>query len=105
MAGRWRTVENNHVQLTGCLGETASFRVVWQEGGIDVAYVVPSSDGNNGNDSARLIAAAPCLLDAVNAVMEAYSPFQQDKHAMRKALSKCIDAALKAGSVWRPAST
>jgi hypothetical protein len=59
----WETHPNNHIELGLPLGGIDSFRIVFQRGGSDVAYVVPTLE-DNGNANARLIAYAPALLDA-----------------------------------------
>jgi hypothetical protein len=69
----WQTLRDNYVEkwmvkagLKGKPSET--YRVVWEERSGDVAYVVPSDD-DNGNRNAALIAAAPSLLAAVEALL------------------------------------
>jgi hypothetical protein len=69
----WQTLRDNYVErwmvrpgLKGKPPET--YRVVWEERSGDVAYVVPS-DGDNGNRNAALIAVAPALLAAVEALL------------------------------------
>lgn len=60
-SGPWHTVRDNGI-AKGWV--TPGCRIVWDDspGGNDVAYIVPL-DGDNGNANARLIAAAPDLLE------------------------------------------
>lgn len=51
----WITVQNNGVE-PGALSD--QLRIVFQEPGLDIAYV-PPIDGNNGNSIAEFIANAP----------------------------------------------
>lgn len=58
---KWKTVRNNHIDHW-----TGSLRVVWQDRGSDVCYVVPC-DGDNGNATAMMIASLPdVFLAAIN---------------------------------------
>ena len=66
----WKTVKDNHMELRLPTGGVDSFRIVWEEGGFDVCYVVPC-DGSNGNANARLIAAAPDLWNACRLMWDA----------------------------------
>jgi hypothetical protein len=62
----WTTKRNNHIELGLPSGATDSVRVVWDATtGMDIAYVVPRGDDDNGNVHAQLISAAPELRDAV----------------------------------------
>jgi hypothetical protein len=55
--GPWFTKRDNFVHL----GLVQTLRIVWAGTG-DVAYVLPLTDGDNGNADASLISAAPDLL-------------------------------------------
>ena len=63
-AGPWSTKADNHVALSFAEFAPESYRIVWQENEGDIAYVL-ATDDDNGNSNARLIAAAPDLLDAL----------------------------------------
>ena len=64
----WMTVADNGVKLSFAGGDAVSHRIVFVERGRDIAYVVPTAD-DNGNGNARLIAAAPDLLEACKAMI------------------------------------
>lgn len=63
----WETHPDNFIKLEFPLGGEDSLRIVFQRGGSDIAYVVPTPE-DNGNANARLIAYAPALLDACQRV-------------------------------------
>ena len=66
----WQTKRNNGIKVTLPSGDEVSLRVVWDAAtGMDVAYIVPRGDGDNGNRNAQLIHVLPVLLMAcVNVV-------------------------------------
>jgi hypothetical protein len=66
----WKTVNNNGITVVLPSGGTDSLRVVFDDAGRDVAYVVPNGS-DNGNHNAAVIAAAPSLLDACRRVWDA----------------------------------
>lgn len=66
----WKTVKDNNMELRLPTGGADSFRIVCEEDGSDVCYVVPC-DGSNGNSNARLIAAAPDLWTACRLMWDA----------------------------------
>ncbi len=76
MATLWMTVKDNHIDIGG-----ESFRVVWDETGTgyDIAYVNPYGTIDNANANARLIAAAPNLRDACEAVLLFHSGGEWDE--------------------------
>lgn len=66
----WKTVKDNGIALVFPTGGTDSLRVVFDDRGTDVAYVVSNSH-DNGNANAALIAATPQLLCACKRVLDA----------------------------------
>lgn len=59
----WQASENNGITVCFPCGSSETLRIVFDESGKDVAYVIPT-ENDNGNANARLIAYAPALLDA-----------------------------------------
>ena len=83
MNERWKTHRNNGKDC----GFGGNCRIVWDESrGLDVCYVTPCSDADNGNSTALLIAAAPDLYDACMAVLASDA----------SATEKCMRATAKA---------
>lgn len=64
---RWKTVRNNVMCVTMPLSGRQELRVVFDPKGKDVAYCPPTDD-DGGNANARLIAAAPLMLDVLEHV-------------------------------------
>jgi hypothetical protein len=65
----WKTKEGNGITLGLPSGADATLRLVWDERGRDVAYVVNQS--GEGDVNARLIACAPELILACREVFDA----------------------------------
>lgn len=61
--GPWLTVRDNSISLP-----PFDLRIVWSEKHGDICYV-QDDDGDNGNSNARLIAAAPELLEALRGLL------------------------------------
>jgi hypothetical protein len=92
----WKTAKDNDIELRFPAGGVDSLRIVWQQGGSDVCYVVPC-DGNNGNSNAKLIAAAPELWSACVLLIAAIDNCQDSvPAAVLEAATKCRCAASKA---------
>lgn len=58
----WQTAPNNGMKVSFPWGSSETLRIVFDQSGKDVAYVIPTNE-DNGNANARLIAYAPSLLD------------------------------------------
>ena len=71
----WKTCQDNGISLAGPCGGTDSYRIVFDDSGLDVAYVVATGQ-DNGNSNARLIASAPRLVNAIRLVVEAINLFK-----------------------------
>ena len=84
----WLTVPDNCVKLRSEFGTRLDFRIVFADPGLDIAYVIPTPD-DNGNGHARLISAAPDLLEACKAMVstmptrEPHHPLDQATHELR----------------------
>lgn len=67
----WKTARNNGISLISPSLGRMDLRIVWDEKGSDIAYIVPICDRDNGNSNARLIAAAPDLWNACRLMWDA----------------------------------
>lgn len=67
--GKWTTVRDNGINL----GMERPLRIVFAHGDIDIAYVHPGSDDDNGNANAAIAATRPDPLRAV--AMVAIPPY------------------------------
>lgn len=91
----WKTVRDNGMSAIGPTGHSMDLRIVFDDIGGDVAYVVPDSDNDNGNKNARKIAAAPELLKACMDVWDAFIEWDKSDpdayvpDAVSNAVTKC----------------
>jgi hypothetical protein len=106
----WKTHRDNGISLSGPCGGTDSYRIVFDDNGLDVAYVVATGT-DNGNSNAKLIASAPRLANALRLVVEAIrlfrwtlpEPVLEAAKECRKALSEASrDALIPAGKSRGP---
>jgi hypothetical protein len=93
----WKTRRNNGIVMTGPTGGTHDLRVVWDTStGLDVAYVTPVSDDDKGNIAARLVSAAPLLLEVVRRAASG-----EDVTAEATRMADLLDGIPRLDDMWR----